>query len=475
MPSLKSYRGKRDFSRTPEPAGEERPGQAGGRFVVHEHHARRLHWDLRLERDGVLVSWAVPKGIPPDPKQNRLAVHVEDHPLSYIDFAGEIPEGSYGAGTVKIWDEGTYDCEKWREDEIIVVFHGQRLTGRYVLFRTRGDDWMIHRMDPPVDAGREPMPQGLLPMLAKLAKLPRDEERWGFEIKWDGVRGLMYVEGGRIHLESRNRNDITPRYPELRGLGGALGSREAILDGEVVAFDEAGKPSFQHLQRRMHLASDAAIRRRMKDTPVVYVIFDLLYLEGHSLLGRPYTERRAALEELDLNGAAWQTPGYHVGEGKALFAATKDQGLEGVVAKRLDSIYEPGRRPGTWLKVKNHRAQELVIGGWQPGEGRRRDRIGSLLVGYYDEDGNLVYAGKVGTGFDDAELTRLAKLLAPLERPDSPFTGRQPPRGAIFVEPRLVAELEFSEWTQAGTIRHPSYKGLRDDKDASDVVREEPS
>jgi bifunctional non-homologous end joining protein LigD len=469
---LETYEEKRDFGKTPEPAGRSRARQRGERFVIQEHHARSLHWDLRLEREGVLVSWAVPKGIPTDPKRNHLAVHVEDHPLEYIDFAGEIPEGEYGAGKVKIWDSGTYECEKWRDDEVIVTFHGKRLEGKYVLFRTKGKNWMIHRMDPPADPGEDPMPEHVVPMMARLSDLPRNDRDYAFEVKWDGVRAISYCEGGRVRLESRNLRDVTKHYPELRKLGRELGSRRAVLDGEIVALDEQGHPSFQRLQPRMQLASESAIRRRMADTPVTYMIFDVLYLEGRNTMGLPYTERRALLEQLDLNGDNWRTPAYHVGEGKAMLAASKEQGLEGVLAKRLDSRYKPGSRSGDWLKVKNGMRQELVIGGWLPGQGGRSATLGSLAVGFY-EDGKLVYAGNVGTGFTQRTLQDLLVRLQALERPDSPFEGRQPPKGTRFVEPELVAEVEFRGWTKTRTLRQASFKGLRDDKNARDVIFEE--
>jgi bifunctional non-homologous end joining protein LigD len=453
---------------------------------VQEHHARSLHWDLRLERDGVLASWAIPKGIPTDPKRNHLAVHVEDHPLDYIDFAGQIPEGQYGAGEVKIWDQGTYDCEKWRDDEVIVTFHGERLDGKYVLFQTNkgrpGKNWMIHRMDPPADPGEDPMPDHVIPMMARLSKLPRNDEDYGFEIKWDGVRAIAYSEGGRLRLESRNLRDVTRQYPELRKLGRALGSRRVVLDGEIVALDEQGRPDFQRLQPRMHVVSEATIRRRMADTPVVYMIFDVLYLDGHLTMPLPYTERRKRLEGLSLEGPNWRTPSHHVGDGQAMLKASADQGLEGVVAKRLDSRYEPGSRSGAWLKIKNHMSQELVVGGWLPGQGSRTERIGSLAVGYYDktraeaeergEAQHLKYAGNVGTGFTGQMLKELQELLEPLRTDKSPFDGRQPPKGTIFVEPRVVAEVEFRGWTRARTLRQPSFKGLRDDKDPRDVIFE---
>jgi bifunctional non-homologous end joining protein LigD len=328
---------------------------------------------------------------------------------------------------------------------------------------------------------RDPMPQHVVPMLAKLSTLPADDESYGYEIKWDGVRAVAYVSPKEpTRLESRNLNDVTRQYREAAAVGDAptLKNRTAVLDGEVVAFDENGRPSFERLQGRMHLTGEAAIGARTKSTPIVYIVFDLLHLDGQTFMRLPYTERRARLEELDLNGASWRTPDYHEGEGGALLDASAKQGLEGVMAKRLDSPYEPGRRPGTWLKVKNTRRQELVIGGWLPGEGRRSGRIGALLMGYYDHGPTppeLRFAGKLGTGFNAAELDRLATALAPLRRSTTPFSGpKQPGKGAIFVDPELVAEVEFNEWTKQNMLRHPSYKGLREDKRPLDVVLERP-
>src|SRR5207248_13040 len=286
--------------RTPAKPPARRKSRTTPRFVVHEHSARRLHWDLRLERDGALSSWAVPNGIPDDPKENRLAVRTEDHPLEYLEFEGEIPKGEYGAGTMSIWDRGTYEAEKFRDDELIVTFAGERVQGKYAIFQTDGDNWMIHRMDPPADPGREQMPRGVKPMLATLSELPPDDESWAYELKWDGIRAIAYCEVGHLRLESRNLREITSHYPELRALAAELGSREAVLDGEIVAFDDAGKPSFERLQGRMNLASDAAVRRRMGDCPVTYLVFDVIYLDGRSLTDLPYLERRARLEGLAL-------------------------------------------------------------------------------------------------------------------------------------------------------------------------------
>lgn len=483
MPArLDAYRRKRDLDATPEPDAASDPADApgsttatGGRFVVHEHHARRLHWDLRLEHDGVLASWAIPNGIPEDPAHNRKAIHVEDHPLEYLDFAGTIPAGSYGAGEILVWDHGTYVHEKWRDDELIVVFSGERLTGRYALFQTGGGDrdWMIHRMDPPLDPEAEEPPEQLPPMLATPGRLPRNEDQWGFEVKWDGVRAIARSQPGRLHLASRSDRDITHDYPELRGLNTALGSRSAILDGEIIAFDDRGRPSFQALQPRIH-AHGASARRLAAENPVTYMLFDLLWLDGHSLLDLPYAQRRERLEALELDGAHWQTPPSHRGEGRALLRATADQQLEGVVAKRLDAPYRPGRRSSDWVKVKHEQRQEFVVGGYTPGNGARESSFGALQLGVHDDEGRLVHVGGVGSGFKDDDLERLSVALRGLERQTSPFAVGAPPRGTVFVTPKLVVEVTFGQWTSDDQLRHAVFRGLRDDRDPATVVRELP-
>ena len=479
-PRLGRYRSKRDFASTPEPAPGGTGEGAGGRFVIHEHHARRLHWDLRLERDGVLASWAVPKGLPEEPGENRFAAATEDHPLDYLSFQGEIPPGEYGAGRITIWDSGTYECLKWEPRKVEVALHGERIDARYALFpidqREPPRDWMIHRMDPAADPSREPMPENLLPMLASPGELPVDEDGWAFELKWDGVRALLYSRPGEHRAQSRNLNDITTSYPELARVARELGSHSAILDGEIVAFDDHGLPSFAALQRRMHATSGAQASRRAKETPVTYVIFDLIWFDGHTLTGLPYSRRRELLAGLALTGDGFQTPDHVIGQGAELLAMCSERGLEGVVAKRLDSTYRPGVRSRDWVKVKTFARQEFVVGGWIPGRGRRREHIGALLLGVNDPGGALRYVGRVGSGLGGAELARLAGLLGPLERGSSPFAaGATPPREAVFCEPRLVVEVRFSHWTASGSLRHPSYLGLREDRSAAEVIREDPA
>lgn len=332
------------------------------------------------------------------------------------------------------------------------------------------------------------------PMLATAAAAPPDGDGWAFEIKWDGVRALAFIDNGTVRVASRRGEDTTPRYPELATMADALGDRTAILDGEVVAFDNRGRPSFQTLQRRMGLSRPETIKRRAEEIPVTYVAFDLLHLDGRSLLTAPYEERRALLAELELNDVHWRAPAHRIGSGPAFLEAAREQGLEGIVCKRLGSPYRPGRRSSEWLKIRARLRQELVIGGYMPGEGGRRGRVGSLLVGYWDRTADeatstgqpqrFVYAGGVGTGFTEEMLKRLIELLGPLEEPEMAFELGEDPRekykgrarqrgmGPVWVEPLVVCEVEFTEWTHEGTLRQPSFKGLRDDKPPREVVRE---
>jgi bifunctional non-homologous end joining protein LigD len=474
---LETYRRKRDPHRTPEPVPPPGPLPAGNddTFVIQEHHARALHWDFRLERSGVLVSWAVPKGLPLDPHTNHLAKQTEDHPLDYAAFAGEIPAGEYGGGRVISWDHGTYSCEKWTDREVKVVLHGSRLSGRYVLFRTgpaESRNWMVHRMDPPPKPDWQPMPELIRPMLAVPAGIrPEPDEDWAQEFKWDGVRAILYVDGGRPRVRSRSDRDVTASYPELRALAEAQGARQIVLDGEIVAMDAAGRPSFGRLQERMHITKAAQVRRLMQTVPATYLIFDVLHLDGRSTLELPYAQRRALLESLELAGPSWATAPSFVGGGAAVLEASQEAGMEGVVAKRLDSPYLPGRRSECWLKVKNLRTQEVIIGGWKPGAGRQGNTFGSLLLGVPGEHG-LDYVGHVGTGFSDAVLRDLQQRLDGLAGAESPFAvdvPREYARGARWVRPVLVGEVAYSELTRDGRLRHPTWRGLRADKEPAQV------
>jgi bifunctional non-homologous end joining protein LigD len=316
-----------------------------------------------------------------------------------------------------------------------------------------------------------PRRTGIVPMMAALSALPADEDSYAFEVKWDGMRAIAHCEPEGLWLQTRTLRDITGGFPELAGLQNQLGARNAVVDGEIVAFDADGRPSFQRLQSRMHLADRAQVRLAAERAPAMYMIFDLLCLDGESLMAADYRHRRGELVGLNPAGPAWQVPATLQGAGADALAASRDAGLEGIIAKRFDSSYRPGHRGREWLKIKNVLRQEFAIGGFTAGEGRRKDRIGALLVGYHD-NGRFVYAGKVGTGYTDADLAMLDRRLRPLVRKSSPFADARLPRGAVFVRPQLVGEFSFAEWTSQGRLRQPSFLGLREDKPAADVVRE---
>lgn len=473
------YRRKRDFERTPEPpttvvTGDVDPltAPAGDSFVIQQHYATRLHHDVRLEmfngEDPVLVSWAVPKGLPRQRGERHLAIHTEDHPMEYATFSGTIPEGEYGGGEVRIFDSGTYEMVSRTEDRITFRLQGNRLRGIYHLVHTGvadgKDQWLALLSEDERPPREDPPP--LEPMLATLTDGPFDDPAWGFEPKWDGIRALAVCDTS-TRLFSRNGRDVTQGYPELAGLHDRLVALDAIVDGEVVAFQN-GKPSFQLLQQRMHVREQRRVEALAKQIPVVLMAFDLLYLDGVSLVGRALRERREALEEILVPDEHVQLSPLVEGAGTALYRAAEEQGLEGIVAKRLDSRYEPGSRSRSWLKAKLTYDADVVIVGWTEGEGRRRGRIGSLVMAVYDSDG-LRYVGNVGTGFDEAALDDAARRLAEIETTASPFDRsviRSAPelRRAHWVEPRLVAVVEHRQLTDAGRLRAPSFKGWRDDK-----------
>jgi bifunctional non-homologous end joining protein LigD len=464
---LEEYRRKRDEAKTPEPFGS-RKGTGAPLFVIQRHDARRLHYDLRLERDGALASWAVPKGIPLAPGERHLAVHVEDHPLEYAAFEGEIPKGEYGAGTVEIWDRGTYDLlEEKKNGGLTFQLHGDRLEGTWTLVPARLDgdpkNWLLLRK---ADGGRAERRAQYAPMLATpVESVPRGRG-WSFEIKWDGYRALAYLRGGEATLISRNGNDLTQRFTAVaRALARTTRSPDCVLDGEVCALDEQGRPSF------------SAMQQGRPDTPIVYEVFDVLEADGQALVDLPLAARRERLGALVAPSSTIRLS-ESFDDGDALLVAAKEQGLEGIVAKRLDSRYCVGRRTRDWLKLKSRPRQEFLIAGYTRGKGRRESSFGSLILAVR-RGSELSYAGNCGTGFDDGEIERLLRKLRPLERKASPFLeAPKMPRvrkgDVVWVTPKLVCEVEFSEWTHDGHLRAPSYIRLREDKPPEDVRRELP-
>lgn len=486
---LSTYRSMRDARRTPEPVPDRlAPGSAGNRFVIQEHHARRLHYDFRLEHDGVLVSWALPKGPPTDPGKNHLAVQTEDHPLEYASFEGDIPKGEYGGGHVDIWDTGTFELHKWRDGkEVIATLHGQPDGGlggqprKFALIHTALDgekkNWLIHLMESAPAAPLEPgmgsdaaevaarqraIAPALAPMMAT-AGAPEDvaQGEWHFEIKWDGYRAIATVEDSELRLTSRNGLDLSGNYPELQELVDVVGGHSVVLDGEVVVLDERGNSSFELLQG--HGGGGAAH----------YMAFDLLWADGQSFLHEPWTRRRARLEEFVTPGVHIHVPPTLGTDGDEAIQLSRDLGLEGVVAKAATSPYDPGTRTRSWVKVKNVRTQDVVVIGWSPGNSARSGTLGSLLLAVH-EGSVLRYAGKVGSGFSDDALQQAREVLGGIETDTAPVDD-VPPRdtqGVRWVEPLLVAEVSFGEWTSAGRLRHPVWRGWRPDKLPEQIVKE---
>lgn len=532
-PRLEKYRAKRDAASTPEPftaerhragietAGTESAETAGGtlreKFVIQEHHASRLHYDFRLERDGVLVSWALPKGVPTSKTQNHLAVQTEDHPMDYADFEGTIPKGQYGAGTISIWDRGFYECEKWiAGKEVIATLIGQDDGGlggarRFALIHTgRGDDqWLIHLMDPPgAKKGRAPRPPAeepapeepepasapaqksggaapeseppaapdsaaFTPMLASsgtAADLP--DKDWQFELKWDGVRALIVGDAARIRLISRNGNDMSAAYPELTDRS-CWPDRPFVADGEIIAVGPSGRPDFGLLQGRMKLTKAADVAKAQSATPVRLMLFDLLSESGTDLRRLPLRKRRARLEAFfTTSGCPVELSPLIDADVRHILESAEELGLEGVMAKRTDGRYV-GQRSRSWLKLKFERTQEVVVGGWRPGKGERGESVGSLLLGI-PAGSKLRYVGRVGSGFSARELKELRQQLDALTRKTSPFEDvpAADASDAHWVSAKLVGEVTYGEWTGSGKLRHPVWRGWRLDKSPADVVME---
>ncbi|MBA2381931.1 MAG: DNA ligase D [Chloroflexi bacterium] len=543
---LEQYKRKRDFGKTPEPAGNA-PARGTGRFVVQRHRATRLHYDFRLEIDGVLVSWAVPKGPTLDSTVRRMAVHVEDHPIEYFDFEGVIPHGQYGAGDVIVWDWGTWMPESETPDpaaaiengELKFVLNGQKAKGRFTIVRTSrrpgsaptaafeddSEQWLLikkrdasavpgwdaedhpqsvrtGRTNDEVKANRDaiwiseqpaataeidlagaverPMPDRIEPMLATLATRPFSDPDWLYEIKWDGYRVEAVIRDGTAKLWTRSLKDAEAYFPGLLSPPTWIDAREAIVDGEVVALDDEGRPDFSLLQERISERRGPGAGRAVPGA-LVYEVFDLLYLDGRSLLGVPLEDRKRLLRSVLRETNRVRYASHVVGEGEAFMAAAKTQGLEGIVAKLRRSRYEPGKRTPAWLKLKIRPEQELVVGGWTPGEGNARD-LGAVAVGVY-ENGKLRFAGKVGSGFTATTRKRLLAAMAPLVSDTTPFDP-PPPRdwrgrwggdlnGITWIRPELVIRAELGGWTRDGHVRQTAFKGIEPGRDPRQVIREE--
>jgi bifunctional non-homologous end joining protein LigD len=593
--ALEEYKRKRRFEETPEPAGEVET-KSRNRFVVQKHDATRLHYDFRLEMDGVLKSWAVPHGPSLDPADKRLAVQVEDHPVSYFDFEGNIPEGNYGAGTVIIWDVGTWqplspvavngkhplgtekDAEKMlAKGDLKFRLSGKRLKGDFALIKMRarrpgskGNEWLLikkhdeHEVEGyeidgyedsvlsgrtleeiagdsgsrewksrPAGRGRlkaawladaiarvekkkklttegtkdhkgktkaaaspvsavvkdvspiieskpvkKPVPTTIHPMLAESIDTPFDGEDWLFEIKWDGYRAIAFIENGKVRLVSRNQNDLTPRYPELKHLAQSIKAKTAILDGEVVALDDEGRASFSLMQQRTGFRPGGRKAAEKADVPVLYYAFDLLYLDGYDWRRVPLEERKQKLKSLIISGDSLRYSDHYAVQGKALFNVAREKKLEGILAKKRNSFYEE-RRSREWLKIKITHRLECVVGGYTEPEGSRA-HFGSLVLGLYNKKGQLIHVGQVGSGFDQKLLVSIWKLLQKLETKKNPFFGDvEALRKVLWVKPELVAEIEYAEWTDGANdgsgpkLRAPVFLGLRDDKDPKECVLEE--
>ncbi|MGB2667935.1 MAG: DNA ligase D [Candidatus Acidiferrum sp.] len=518
---LEEYRKKRQFDRTPEPAGVESPGKTENTFVVQKHAARRLHYDFRLAIDGTLKSWAVPKGPSLNPDDKRLAVRTEDHPLDYANFEGNIPEGSYGAGTVMVWDRGTFQVEgradaatQVEHGEIKFSLNGEKLRGSFVIVKLKnsekGNEWLmikhkdaavdlnwnidehdgsvltgrvleeIKAQQPPKrdasplhaadleDARKGPMPARLAPMLATLSERPFSDPNWLFEIKWDGVRALGWIKEGKLTLQARSGSDITAQYPELAGLPASFSGQNAILDGEIAVLDARGRSDFEKLQERMHVRAPG--QKLLSEFPAVYFAFDLPYCDGYDLRAAPLLQRKQLLQRLLHSSERIRFSDHQLEKGKELFELAKQNELEGIIAKRIDSRYA-SERSANWLKLKTSRTLDAVIGGWTAARGAGMP-FGSLLLGLY-EGKKLRFVGHAGSGFDAETHKAVAAKLKKVETSKCPF-DRVPETNekATWVTPNLVAHVRFSGWTQEKRLRHPVFLGLREDAKPQDCRRE---
>ncbi|HUK90488.1 MAG TPA: non-homologous end-joining DNA ligase [Blastocatellia bacterium] len=465
--ALSEYARKRSFSMTPEPPPAPETGE-GNAFVVHRHHASRLHYDLRLERDGTLRCWAVPKGLPPRPGIKRLAVAVEDHPLSYIDFEGEIPHGQYGGGLMWVYATGKYDIIKEKKDGFYFRLRSPEVNAEYRIINTKDKDWLLERLDQPqVDWVRDP----IAPMLAEPKSAPFDSPEYLYEVKWDGIRALISLDEGELTIRSRNLHVITERFPELNIPERALRATSALFDAEIICPDETGRPVFERVIRRLQQTGESAITRLSAKYPAVCYVFDCLYLDGRSVINEPLVRRREWVADAVRENTPYRAS-EAMDDGMHLYEAASALGLEGIVAKLRNSPYLPGKRSESWLKIKTRRTIDCIIVGYTRGKGAREDTFGALQLGCY-KDGKLEYVGGLGTGFDDAKLKSLRSDLEKLETVPNPFTRKiLDSAQTVWVEPKVVCEVKYTAFTEDHQLRHAVFVRMRPDKTPEDCVIE---
>ncbi len=457
---LENYSRKRRFEKTPEPPPAEITGE-GSAFVVHRHHASRLHYDLRLEQNGVLKSWAVPKGLPPRSGIMRLAVKVEDHPLEYVHFEGAIPKGEYGGGMMWKFAQGRYQITKQKKDGFYFRLQSRELNAEYRAHRTKDNQWLLERVDnPQTDWLRDPIE----PMLARPAQKPPDSQDYLYELKWDGIRALISLDEGEIKIHGRNRMDLTKQFPELLVTEHAFRATSALFDGEIVCLEPDGKPNFRNVIQRMQQKTEGGIERAKVKHPAVCYVFDCLYLDGRAIVNEPLSRRREWLQDAIKKGAAYRVSEV-VDEGASFLQAVKQMGLEGIMAKQRHSTYLPGRRSESWLKIKTRQTLECVIIGYTRGKGDRETSFGALHLAQVDGDGNgLKYLGKVGAGFDDHSLKAVFAELEELTTSKRPFKEKPlDDARSVWLEPKLICEVQFASLTEDGMLREPVFVRLRPD------------
>lgn len=460
---LKTYKQKRDFEKTPEPAGQILPG-GNNNFVVHRHHASHLHYDLRLESEGVLKSWAVPKGLPPRPGIRRLAVQTEDHPIEYLRFDGKIPKGQYGAGEMWIYALGKYQITKEKKDGFYFRLNSREMTGEYRMHKTKEKEYLLERVDEPqIDLVKE----FVEPMLSENITAPPEGGDYIYEIKWDGIRALISYEEGKVTLKTRNQNDVTSKFPELLDGEKAFRATNAVFDAEIVFLDAEGKPIFKKVINRMMTSGESNILKLSKSSPCYCYIFDCLYLDGRSLMNEPLTRRREWLKDAVRSDTQYRISEF-VEDGHALFEAAREHGLEGIMAKKRDSKYFPGKRTDCWYKIKVRQTSEVVVVGYTKGKGDRSMTFGALHIAERIEN-ELHYRGKVGTGFDDSTIRDILKLIRKvptIKKPEVIGTVLDP-KISVWIEPRIIAEVSYSKVTPDKMFREPVFLKLR--LDLSDI------